>query len=157
MTGLDIAIVITVLLAATIGFWRGILRPIIGIAGFFTGLVLAAAWYRPLADALWPNEGIWASVVSYLIILLVVLVLTSVVAGVVSRTVHATPFGIVDRVIGLVVAFLLAVAAWIVLLALILALAPGYSTAISQSLLAPLLLRMLADTGPSLSDVAMHF
>ncbi len=157
MTGLDIAIVITVLLAATIGFWRGILRSIIGIAGFFAGLVLAAAWYRPLADALWPNEGTWASVVSYLIILLAILVLTGIIAGVVSRTVHATPFGIVDRVIGFAVAFLLAVAAWIVLLALVLALAPGSSTTISQSFLAHLLLSMLADTSPALSNVTMYF
>ncbi|MFW6056324.1 MAG: CvpA family protein [Chloroflexota bacterium] len=157
MTGLDIAIIVTVLLAATIGFWRGILRPIIGIAGFFAGLILAAAWYRPLAETLWPGEGAWASAVSYLIILLVVLGLTGVVAGAVSRTVHATPFGVVDRVIGLIVAFLLSLGAWIVALALVLALAPGSSAAISQSFLAHLLLSMLADTSPSLSDVTVHF
>lgn len=154
---MDIAIIVTVLLAATIGFWKGILRPIIGVAGFFAGLILAAAWYRSLADTLWPGEGAWASTVSYLIILLVVLVLTGVVAGVVSRTVHATPFGVVDRVIGLMVAFLLAMAAWTVLLVILLALAPGSSTAISQSFLAHLLLSMLADTSPALSNVTVQF
>ena len=143
MTGLDIAITITVLLAAVIGFWRGILRPVIGIAGFLAGLVLAAAWYSPLADALWPGAGAWASVASYVIILLVVLVLTAIVGGIVSRTVHATPFGIVDRLIGLVVAILLSLAAWVLLLGIVTAMVPNAAQAVSESPLATLLLGLL--------------
>jgi len=143
VTGLDIAITITVLLAAVIGFWRGILRPFIGIAGFLAGLVLAAAWYRPLASALWPDASSWASVASYVIILLVVLVLTAIVGGIVSRTVHATPFGIVDRLIGLVVAILLSLAAWVLLLGIVTAMVPNAAQAVSESPLATLLLGLL--------------
>lgn len=155
LTGLDIAIVLTALLAAGIGFWRGILRPIIGIAGFLAGLVLATAWYGPLSNALWPDAGTWASVVSYAIILLVVLILIGVIGGLVSRAVHETPFGIVDRILGLVAALLLILAAWVILLALVAALAPQGAETIAQSPIAALLLGFLPDVGETLSSAGM--
>lgn len=155
MTGLDIAIALTVFLAAIIGFWRGILRPTIGIAGFLAGLVFAAAWYRPLASALWPDAGAWASAASYIIILLVVLVLTAVVGGAVSRAVHETPFGMVDRIVGLVVALLLALAAWVILLALTVTVIPGTADSIAGSPLASLLLGLVPAASDALSEAAM--
>jgi len=155
LTGLDIAIVLTVSLATGIGFWRGILRPIIGITGFLAGLVLAAAWYKSLSDAIWPDAGTWAPVVSYAIILVVVLILSGIVGGLISRVVHETPFGIVDRLLGLLVALLLALAAWIILLALVAALSPQGADSISQSPLAALLVGLFPEVSGTLADLGI--
>lgn len=150
MSGLDIAIIATCILSAVIGYWRGLVRPVIGLGGFLAGLVLAATYSAPLAEALWPGRGAWSTVASYALIMLATLVVTGIIASLVSRAVHMSPFGTVDRLLGLTLATLLVIAGWAALLWLGAALVPGVAEVISDSTLAPLLFQFLPDAGATL-------
>jgi membrane protein required for colicin V production len=144
MTWLDIAIVATICLCAAYGFWKGIIRAIIGVAGLLGGLLIAGAYYRELAFKLWPDGGAWTSAAAYAIILLAVLVAAALVAALLSRLVHMTPLGIVDRALGLAAGLLVAVLGWGLLLTIAAAIIPGADEALADSALACAVMDLLA-------------
>jgi membrane protein required for colicin V production len=144
MVGLDIAVVATVCLSSAYGWWKGIVRAIIGIVGVLAGIMLAGAFYRDLALRLWPDGGALTQVAAYAIILIGILISAAIVAGLLSRIIHMTPLGIVDRALGLTAGLLIAVLAWALLLTIALAVIPGADAALADSAVGYRLVRLLA-------------
>ncbi len=143
MTWIDVAVIATTCLSAAFGFWRGLLRPLIGVAGLLGGLLLAAALYRQLAYALWQSHGAWPLVAAYAIILLGVLVATVLLSILVGRLVHMTPLGIIDRLLGLTVVTLVALIAWALVLTILMIVLPGSDGLLADSFVAQFLIRSL--------------
>ncbi len=143
MTWLDIAVVVTVGACAAFGFWRGIVRTIIGIAGLLGGILLAGAFHQHLAQLIWPTSGSWSLVVSYMIILLATVAVTVIVATLVGRAMHQTPFGLADRLLGLVLGALIAIGTWALALTILLLVLPGGRELIADSPIATAVIRMI--------------
>jgi len=144
MTWLDIAVVASILLAGAYGFWKGIVRAVVGVAGLLGGLVLAGTYYLQLAQALWPSGEAWARVAAFAIIFIAVLVLAAMVGAFLFRLVHMTPLGIIDRVLGLAAGLLIVGLSWALVLSLVLANVPGAHATVTDSSVAITLIRWLA-------------
>jgi membrane protein required for colicin V production len=144
MTWLDIAVVASILLAGAYGFWKGIVRAVVSVAGLLGGLVLAGTYYPHLALALWPAGEAWTKVAAFAIILIAILVLAAMVAAFLFRLVHMTPLGIVDRVLGLAAGLLIVGLGWALLLSLVFANVPGAHATLIDSSVAITFIRWLA-------------
>lgn len=145
MTWIDIAVLATICILAGFGFWKGIVRAVIGIAGFLGGLLLAGALYRPLAEMIWPSGGTGSLIAAYAIIFFATLVVAAIVAALLSRVIHMTVLGVVDRVIGLVAGGFVAAMGWALLLALLVSLSPSMAELVAESPLA----QALVDWSPA--------
>jgi membrane protein required for colicin V production len=144
MTWLDIVVVATVFLAALYGFWKGLVRAVLGVAGLLGGVFVAGLYYQQLAARLWPDGGLWTSAAAYVIILVAVLTTAALLAGLLSRLIHMTPLGIIDRVLGLAAGLLVAALGWALLFTIIVTTMPGASASLSDSAIASELVRWLA-------------
>jgi len=142
MTWLDIAVVATIGIFAALGFWKGILRTIIGIAALLLGLFLAGALYSHVAEALWPNGNGWSMAAAFALILVGTLAVGSIVAVIVSRAVHMTALGLVDRIVGLGAAVFVAIVAWGAVLALLIQVIPGMNGLMGESPVASLVVTL---------------
>jgi len=145
MTWLDITVVGTIVLAAAYGFWKGIIRAIVGVAGLLGGFLLAGTFYSQLALALWPSGDAWTKAAAFAIILIAILVAAAILAAFLFRLVHMTPLGIIDRIIGLAVGLVLVTLGWALVLTFVLANMPGADSALADSTVAIGLIRLLAD------------
>ena len=133
MTWIDVAVVVTICLLAGYGFWKGIVKTVIGIAGFLGGILLAGALYRQMAETVWPSGGTGTLIAAYAIIFFGTLIAATIVATLLSHAIHMTVLGIVDRVIGLVAGAFVAAAGWALLLALLVSLSPNIADLVAQS------------------------
>jgi membrane protein required for colicin V production len=140
VTWLDVAVTVTICLLAAFGFWKGIVRAVIGIAGLLGGLLVAGSLHRQVAAMLWPSGGTWSLIAAYAIILIATLVVAALLAALVSRLIHTTALGMVDRIVGLAAGAIVATMGWALLLALFVPLIPGFADLVSQSPVARLLL-----------------
>ena len=138
MTWLDIAVVATICIFAAFGFWKGILRTVIGIAALLLGLFLAGALYGDVAEALWPEGSGWSLAAAFALVLVGILIVGAIVAAIVSRAVHMTALGLVDRAIGLAAGVLVAIVAWGAVLALLMQIIPGMDGLMGESPVATL-------------------
>lgn len=144
MAWLDIVVVTTFVLSALYGFWKGLIRAVLGIAGLLGGFFVAGLYYQQLAARLWPDGDLWTSAAAYVIILVAMLVTAALVAGALSRLIHMTPLGIIDRALGLVAGLMIAALGWALLFTIILATVPGTSAALGDSGLVSELVEWLA-------------
>jgi len=144
LTWLDIAITISVCVSAAFGFWKGIVRAVVGIAGLLGGVLVAGAYYRQAAAALWPGGETWAPVAAYALVLVGVLAAAAILAALLSRLIHMTALGLVDRILGLVVGALVAAMAWAALLNALQMVIPGVGSLVSDSSFARALVDWLA-------------
>jgi len=133
MTWLDIAVVATICIFAAFGFWKGILRTVIGIAALLLGVFLAGAYYDELAHSLWPDGTGWAMAAAFALILLCTLMVGTIVALIVARAVHMTALGLVDRALGCAAGVLVAMVAWGAVLALLTPVVPGIDALMEAS------------------------
>ena len=140
MKWLDVAVTVTICLLAAFGFWKGIVRAVIGIAGLLGGLVLAGALHRHVAATLWPSGGTWPLIAVYAVILIATLIIAALLAALLSRLIHMTALGVVDRIVGLAVGAIVAALGWALLLTLLASLSPSFADLVSQSSVARLLL-----------------
>ncbi len=140
MTWLDVAVTVTICLLAAFGFWKGIVRAVIGIAGLLGGLVIAGSLHRQVAALLWPSGGTWSLIAAYAVVLIATLIVAALLAALLSRLIHMTALGMVDRLIGLAVGAIVATLGWALLLTLLVSLSPGFADLVSQSPIARLLL-----------------
>ncbi|MBE9505393.1 MAG: CvpA family protein [Chloroflexi bacterium] len=145
MTWLDVAVTVTICLLAAFGFWKGIVRAVIGIAGLLGGILLAGSLHRQVAAMLWPSGGTWSLIAAYAVILIAMLIVAALLAALLSRLVHMTALGMVDRIVGLAAGAIVAALGWALLLALLVPLSPGLADLVSQSPIA----RLLIDWGPA--------
>jgi len=140
MTWLDVAITVTICLLAAFGFWKGIVRAVIGIAGLLGGLVIAGSLHRQVAALLWPSGGTWSLIAAYGVVLIATLIVAALLAALLSRLIHMTALGMVDHLIGLAVGAIVATLGWALLLTLLVSLSSGFADLVSQSPIARLLL-----------------
>lgn len=140
MTWLDVAVTVTICLVAAFGFWKGIVRAVIGIAGLLGGILLAGSLHQQVAAMLWPSGGTWSLIAAYAVVLIAMLILAALLAALLSRLIHMTALGMVDRIVGLAVGAIVTALGWALLLALLVPLSPGLADLVSQSPVARLLL-----------------
>jgi len=145
MTWLDSAVVATICILAAFGFWKGILRTIIGIAALLLGLFLAGAFYSPVAGALWPHSTGWSMAAAFALILVGTLMVGTIVAMIVSRAIQMTALGLIDRIAGLAAGVLVAVVAWGAALALLMQVVPGLNGLVGQSPAALLVVNLFVE------------
>ncbi len=144
MTWLDIAVAATVCISAVIGFWKGLLQAVIGIAGLLGGVLIAGQFYRQLAVALWPSSGVWSFAAAYAIILFGIIAAAALIATVLLRLVRMTPLGIADRCLGMAAGALIVVIVWSFALTIFLSVIPGSDFLIADSPLARAIVNWLA-------------
>ena len=145
MTWIDIAVTVTICLLAGFGFWKGIVRTAIGIAGFLGGILLAGSFFRQLAELLWPTGGTGSLIAAFAIIFFSTVIAATIVAALLSRLIHMTVLGTVDRIMGLAAGAFVAAVGWSVLLALMVALSPDIAELVVESPLA----QALVDWNPT--------
>jgi membrane protein required for colicin V production len=95
MNWLDIAIIIILLIPAYIGFRKGFVRKIFGIAGLAAGFVLAVKFYDSLSSILVKiikENIIFVNVISFLIIVILVYGISIWIAGYMSDIGGGTSF-----------------------------------------------------------------
>lgn len=102
MSWLDWAIVVVVALSLVVGLFRGLVREVIGLAGWIAAGVLATWYAEPLAVQL--PAGIAEPVLrwglAFLVIFLGVLVIAAIVSLVVHRLMSAVGLGFANRLLG---------------------------------------------------------
>ena len=141
MNWVDIIIVLTAILFGAMGWWRGVVQALFGIAGLIGGIVLAGRLYQSFALKLSPEGAIWASVAAYAIILVLTMVAASIAGWFVAKAVHALPFGWVDRLLGAVIGVFLGCLLCGAILALLCQFSSSVEAAVSQSALAELIMK----------------
>ena len=140
MTWLDVTVTVAICLLAAFGFWKGIVRAVIGIAGLLGGIILAGSLHRQVAATLWPSGGTWSLITAYAAILIATLIVAALLATLLSRLIHMTALGMVDRIVGLTAGAIVATLGWALFLTLLVPLSPGLADLVSQSPVVRLLL-----------------
>jgi membrane protein required for colicin V production len=104
MNWVDIAVLTVVAFSALLGFMRGMVREVLGLAAWI-GAGFAATWFFPqfqgVSRRLIENQDI-ADPVTFGVIFLVVLIVFSLVARAVGGAVRGSVLGGLDRTLGLV-------------------------------------------------------
>jgi len=138
MTWLDTVIVLTICVMAAIGFWKGIVRTIVGIAALFAGVLLAGQFYQTVDQALWPEGSAWSAAAAYALVFFGVLMLGLLAATLLSRLIQMTVFGMVDRAVGLVAGATVAILLWGATIALLAQAITGMDAVLADSPVAAL-------------------
>jgi len=141
MNWVDIIIVLVAILFGAMGWLKGVVQALFGIAGLIGGILLAGHLYQSLALKLSPHGVIWPAVAAYAIILLLTLVAATVAGWFVARAVHALPFGWVDRLLGAVIGVFLGCLLVGAILALLCLFSSRVEAAVAQSALAELTMK----------------
>ena len=102
MSGFDVAIVLVVALSLLLGFVRGIVRSLIGLAAWATGFVLGIGFAPPLARLLpaFPDAPLLPLVLAFVIVFVLAIVAGALVAWPLRTVIHKAGLGFVDRGLG---------------------------------------------------------
>ena len=141
MNWVDIIIVLVAVLFGGMGWWRGVVQAIFGIAGLIGGIFLAGHCYQSLALKLSPEGVIWPAVAAYAIILVLTLIGAAIAGWFVAKAVHALPFGWVDRLLGAIIGVFLGCLLVGAILALLCQFSSTVEAAVAQSALAELIMK----------------
>jgi membrane protein required for colicin V production len=101
---LDWVLVGVVMLSVLAGFRRGLVRTVLGLAGFICGFMLAS--WRYVQVGTWLNDSGWiqstatARVVAYLGIVALVVMAVALIARLVHQAVHAVGLSFINRLLG---------------------------------------------------------
>jgi membrane protein required for colicin V production len=98
-------LLIAILLVSTIaGLRRGLVRTVLGLAGFLGGFLLAASEYARMGDHIvdlgWIKSPTTARLIAYVLIVAVVTMGTALVASLMHQTVRAVGLSFFNRVLG---------------------------------------------------------
>lgn len=119
MNWLDMVILIATAIAAFIGWWVGVLRAVVGMAGLVVGVVVASRLHEGLANSVVSNfisSPSGAKVVAFLIIVVLVLLGAMVMGAVVKKILSLLMLGWIDKVVGLGLGVLVSLAVFSALL-----------------------------------------
>lgn len=121
MSWVDIVVVAVIALSAIIGFVRGFLRELLGLASWVVAFYLAFKFAAPFSDYLqqWIDVDSARLAVAFAIIFLVVLIIGAILNYLLGRLVSGTGLAGTDRVIGLVYGIVRGAAVLIVLTLLV--------------------------------------
>lgn len=106
MNWLDIILILAFLLAAFIGYRRGIIRVVLMLAGLILGVFLAGRFYSSFADRLPIGNDTAAKVLAFIIIFIAVIAAAFVLAFLLRRTIAALKLGWADNLSGAVFGFI---------------------------------------------------
>ena len=104
MTGFDLAIVGIVALSALLGFFRGIVRSLIGLAAWVAGFVAGIAfapWVATLFPV-FPDYPLLPYAIAFVLIFLLSIVAGALIAWPLHVVIHKAGLGFVDRGLGFV-------------------------------------------------------
>lgn len=105
MNILDIIIAIILVIAAVMGYRRGVIEQVCSLAGILLGIYLAFKFSNALGD--WLNIGErFTPIVNFVIILIVVIIILILIGKLFRKVFHMTGLGIVDRLGGLALSVL---------------------------------------------------
>jgi membrane protein required for colicin V production len=102
MTGFDLAAILVVALSGAQGFLRGIVRSLIGLAAWATGLVAAIATAPSLARFLpaFPDAPLLPLAIAFVLVFVLAVVAGALVAWPLHAVIHKAGLGFVDRGLG---------------------------------------------------------
>ncbi|MDP3062524.1 MAG: CvpA family protein [Chloroflexota bacterium] len=119
MNWLDIVVLVATAIAAFIGWFVGVLRAIVGLAGLVVGVVVASRFHAGLADSIiskFISSPSAAKVVAFLIIVVLVLLLAMVLGGILKKVLSLLMLGWTDKVVGLALGVVVCLAVFSALL-----------------------------------------
>jgi len=97
----DAAIIVIALIGAYTGYKHGLIRAVFSIVGLIVGVVLAGQWSDSLADKFSPGGALWASILSFALIVIIVLIIANIIGLVVRRFIKFMLMGWVDALGGI--------------------------------------------------------
>ncbi|HEV2618992.1 MAG TPA: CvpA family protein [Acidobacteriaceae bacterium] len=101
---LDWVLLAVLLFSVAAGFRRGLVRTVLGLAGYVGGFMLASWKYGEVGDWLvgagWIKSPATARVVAYLLIVVLVVMAAELVARMVHRTLRAVGLSLINRLLG---------------------------------------------------------
>jgi len=106
MNWLDIILLLALLIAAFVGFRRGIINVVLMLAGLILGVFLAGRFYSSFADGLPIGNDTAAKVLAFFIIFIIVIAAAFVLAFFLRKTIAAIKLGWADRFAGAVLGFI---------------------------------------------------
>lgn len=159
MNWLDIVILAVAIPFALFGLWKGVIKAAFGAAGLIGGIVLAGHCYRPFANLLFPSGDTWSIIAAYAIILIAIFIIANIIGWFVARLVHIAMLGWADRLFGFIIGAAIGTMLCAAVLAIVSKYLPGTQAAISNSVMArllmdqfPLLLALLPDEFDSIRN-----
>ncbi len=106
MNWLDIILLLALLLAAFIGFRRGIIKVVLILAGLILGVFLAGRFYSSFADRLPIGNDTAARILAFIIIFIAVIAAAFVLAFLLRKTIATIKLGWADRLSGAIFGFI---------------------------------------------------
>ncbi len=101
MSWLDIVILVILALATLGGFFVGLIRTVIPLAGLILGIILAGRLYTPVSAWFsFVHSDSGAKAIAFILIFAVVLVIAALVAWGLSKAIEAVRLGWMNRVLG---------------------------------------------------------
>jgi membrane protein required for colicin V production len=97
----DAIIIVIALISAYIGYKNGLIRAFFSIVGLIVGVVVAGQWSDSLADKFSPGGALWASVLSFALIVIVILIIANIAGLIVKRFLKFMLMGWVDGLGGM--------------------------------------------------------
>jgi membrane protein required for colicin V production len=101
---LDWALLVIMVGSTAIGWWRGVIRTVLGVVGLLGGFVLAMGNYLPFG--VWMHEKHWinsqtaASIVAFIALAALVIVAMKLISHLLQITVRKAGLGYFDRLLG---------------------------------------------------------
>lgn len=102
MTAFDYAVLVTLLLSALLGVWRGLISEVLSLGGWLVAGWLARQFGEDLAPLLstWLAPGPLQLIAATVLVFVLVLVVLAVVRFMLRELLHAAGLGGVDRILG---------------------------------------------------------
>lgn len=119
MNWVDVVIIVGAVAGAIVGFRQGLILSVFSFLGLVVGVVVAGVASDALAEKLSSSGALWASAVSFIVILLAVIIIFNIVGHVIKGFIKLIMLGWLDSlggaIIGLFVGALMIAAIFIAL------------------------------------------
>jgi membrane protein required for colicin V production len=100
MNSLDWMLLAPLLVSGLLGVWRGVVREVMSVLAWVTGVVLAGRFAADLAQLLPINGDVLPHAVAWVLILLAVLIAAGLLARLLKQLLSVAGLGLADRLLG---------------------------------------------------------
>ena len=100
MNSLDWMLLAPLLVSGLLGVWRGVVREVMSVLAWVTGVVLAGRFAADLAHTLPLSGDVLPHAMAWLLILLVVLMAAGLLARLLKQLLSVAGLGLADRLLG---------------------------------------------------------
>lgn len=101
----DIIVLAIILILTIIGWWKGLVKQLFGLAGVIAGYILAVKYYQPCAKFLTGIHPGTARIISFIAIFLACIIVAHLVGWAVGRLTTGPKMGFLNRVGGALLGF----------------------------------------------------